>query len=312
MFSVLGHCFVVHIISSPQHLRISLRSSVFLLILFASLCHAGWNFTARKAGGNLIAVWIGLWVGCLFLFPSTIAVVLLCGYEPVGVTAVICTIATGLIHAVYFRLLAAGYARGEISLVYPIARGSGIALTAILAWFFLQERFTFSGVGGIALVSLGIISISASVRRNPGDFKAIVLALGVGATIVAYSLVDKIGVRYVNPVIYIWAMFLISAIVLTPMVVSPKAIRRNGDNFFNKAGDQMMHALIIGVGSAATYLMILYAFTLEPVGYVVAVREFSVVVGALAGFVFLKERFTVGKIVSIGLIVAGIVCIKLS
>ena len=224
-----------------------------------------------------------------------------------SVESISCILATGLIHSAYFRLVAAGYEHGEISLVYPIARGSGIAVTAILASLLFKENFSMLGSVGIVLISVGIIILGAAENRKAKDAKAIILALSIGSTIVAYSLTDKMGVRYTNPVIYIWFMFLIAAILLTPMVV-----KRHFRTLGQLARQYMSHAIIIGVGSIATYLIILYAFTMGRVGYIVAVREMAVVLGSLAGIIFLKERFTLAKAAAIPTIVIGILFIKLS
>jgi uncharacterized membrane protein len=281
--------------------------SLFFLILFSSFCHAGWNFVARRAAGNLMAIWLGLWIGGLTLFPGVVLTGMLKGFADIlKLTGILCTIATGLIHGIYFYLLAAGYRKGEISLVYPIARGSGIALTAILASVLLEERFSLLGSIGIGLVSAGIMSLSVSSRARQADTHTIITALGIGASIVAYSIVDKIGVYHVHPVPYIWAMFVLSAAVLTPAVLNGYT-----GNLLNEARRYAGSAAIIGVGSAGTYLMILFAFTMGPVGYIVAVREFSVVIGALGGIFFLHERFTVAKLFAVFVIFGGIVCIKL-
>jgi drug/metabolite transporter (DMT)-like permease len=281
--------------------------SVFLLVLFSAFCHATWNFAARKAAGNLMAIWLGLWIGCAAILPAALGIIIHDGVHTIAeLPGISCIIATGLIHSVYFRLLAAAYAEGEISLVYPIARGSGIAFTAILAGLLLQEQLTLLGALGIGLVCLGIISLSRDAHRRADEAKAIRLALGIGTSIVAYSLVDKIGVGYIHPVVYIWSMFLIAGVTLTPLLV-----RRYRVRFAKEARQNIGYALIIGVGSVGTYLMILFAFTMGPVNYIVAVREFAVVLGALAGVVFLKERLTPMKALAICVIVIGIIGIKL-
>lgn len=285
-----------------------MSSSVLLLVLFSSFCHAAWNFAARKAAGNMLAVWVGLWLGCGLISPIAIGVVVHEGLlETIRPQAIICMVATGLIHAVYFRLLAAAYEHGEISLVYPIARGSGIALTAILAAFLLNENFTLLGVIGIGLISVGIPSLCLAPQRTGRHTRAVILALVTGGSIVGYSLVDKIGVGYINPVVYIWSMFLIAAVILTPFV-----IWRYHGTLRQIAKQYIGYSVIIGVGSIGTYLIILFAFTMEPVGYVVAVRESAIIWGSLAGIVFLKERFTIVKIAVTCVIVIGIMCIKMS
>jgi len=255
-----------------------------------------------------MAVWLGLWLGCAVILPGAIGIIIYRGiHATVQLTGIFCIIATGLIHSVYFRLLAAGYEAGEISLVYPIARGSGIALTAILAGLLLKEQLAVLGSIGIGLVCLGIISLSTGTRKRADDTKAVRLALCIGASIVAYSLVDKVGVSYVNPVVYICSMFLIAGIALTPML-----LRRYRGALGREARENIGYALIIGIGSVGTYLMILFAFTRGPVNYIVAVREFAVVFGALAGIIFLKERFAITKALAICIIVIGIISIKLS
>jgi drug/metabolite transporter (DMT)-like permease len=280
---------------------------VFLLVLFSAFCHATWNFAARKAAGNLMAIWLGLWIGCAVILPVAIGVIIYRGiHATMQLTGLVCICATGLIHSVYFRLLAAAYEEGEISLVYPMARGSGIAFTAILAGVLLQEQFTLVGIIGIGLVCAGIIALSREARRRVDDEKATLLALCIGASIVVYSLVDKIGVGYIHPVVYIWSMFLIAGVTLTPFLA-----RRYRVGFAKEARQNIGYASIIGIGSVGTYLMILFAYTRGPVGYIVAVREFAVVLGALAGIIFLKERLTIAKATAIGVIVIGIIGIKL-
>lgn len=254
-----------------------------------------------------MAIWLGLWIGCAVILPEAIGVIIHRGIRATAeLPGISCIVATGLIHSVYFRLLAAGYEEGEISLVYPIARGSGIAFTAILAGLLLKEQLTLLGALGIGLVCLGIISLSRDAHRRVDDRKAILLALCIGASIVAYSLVDKIGVGYIHPVVYIWSMFLIAGIALTPLL-----IRRYRGVFGKEAQQNIGYALIIGIGSVGTYLMILFAFTKGSVGYIVAVREFAVVLGVLAGVIFLKERLTPMKALAICVIVIGIIGIKL-
>lgn len=282
-----------------------MTSSVFLLVILAAFSHAAWNFAARKAGGNLLAMWLGLWVGCAVVLPAAIVVVGKGLPETVQVEGVWCIIATGLIHSAYSRLLAAGYQHGDISLVYPISRGSGIGLTAILAGLFLNEAFTPLGSIGVALISVGIICLGAGARGKTGHAKTVTLALCIGASIVSYSLIDKIGVSYTHPVVYIWLMYLIAAAVLSPFVV-----RRYRGALRREARRVIGYSLIIGIGGAGTYLIILFAFRAGPVGYIVAIREFAVVLGALAGIIFLKEKLTITKIIAICAIVVGIIFVK--
>ncbi|MCP4754438.1 MAG: EamA family transporter [Proteobacteria bacterium] len=284
-----------------------MTSSIFLLVLTSAIFHSLWNFAARKVSGNLSVLWLGLWFGCLALLPGLVYSLVHTDFPPeTRIQATLFILATGLIHAVYFFLLGAAYRHGEISIVYPIARGSGVAFTALIAWWLLNESYTFPGVAGIGLVCLGTISLSAHANRDSKNGRSVVLALCVGISIVAYSIVDKIGVRFVPPIVYIWWLFFLSALFLTPIIYLRHrfTVARDAKRYFG-------YSLIIGIGSIATYLMILFAFTRGPVGYIVAVREFAVVFGTLLGITVLKEQASAAKLIAIGLIVVGTICIRI-
>lgn len=246
-------------------------------------------------------------IGGLSLLPITFVVAVKLGLsqaiQPSGIPFII---ATGLIHAVYFILLGISYKHGEISMVYPIARGTGVGLTAVCARLVYGEKISMLGTAGIALISLSILSLGFSSTKSASKTKPLAASLCLGITISGYSLVDKMGVNYVHPVIYIWFLFLITAIVLTPFI-----IWQYHDVIIPTAKTYFKFSLIIGIGSILTYLMILIAFTLGPLSYIVAVREFAVVFGALAGLIFLKETFSIIKILAIIGITIGMVCIKI-
>ena len=287
-----------------------MSTELFVFVLLSAVLHASWNFVARRNAGNLTVFWWSLWISCLVLLPVVALVASAQGIE--GFLAMLeegwfYILITGIIHTFYFLLLGRAYETGEISLVYPIARGSGIGLTGFLGWLLLGESLTTVGVAGIGLICVGILSMGASVLRNAkGARRGFVSALGVGATIVSYSLVDKVGVSIVHPVVYIFGMFLLSAAFATPVV----AVRDRGRLWRKLAETWPSRSTLIGVGSTAAYLMILYAMTVGQVGYIVALREFAVVLGAILGFVFLKERITPLKVGAVLMIVAGLFFIK--
>ena len=284
-----------------------MNADVWGLVLTAAIGHALWNFAARKAAGDAAIIWLSVVVGVLVAIPF-------CAYTwwqsappplPLSWSGGLCLVATGIIHGLYFALLAEAYEHGEISLVYPVARGSGVGLTALAAWLALGEDISLLGASGIALVLAGIFCLGASAFKH--QTHGLQLALGVGLTIVCYSLVDKIGVGYVQPLYYITGMWLIGSLVRAPWVV-----RRYGAGLLTIARVHWPVITLIGVASLGTYLLILYAYTQGPVGYIVAVRESSVVIGALLGWIFLKERLTLLKVTGLLAIVGGLVLIKAS
>ena len=282
-----------------------MSTEVWGLVLTAAVGHALWNFAARKVAGDAAVMWLSVVVGAL-------VAVLLCAYtwwqgapQTLSWRGGLCLLATGIIHGLYFALLAAAYEHGEISLVYPVARGSGVGLTALVAWLVLDEDISPLGASGIALVLAGIFCLGAPALKH--QTRGLQLALGVGLTIVCYSLVDKIGVGYVQPLYYIAGMWLIGTLVRAPW-----AVRRYRAGLLTAVRVHWPTIALIGVASLGTYLLILYAYTQGPVGYIVAVRESSVVLGALLGWCFLRERLTLLKATGILAIVAGLVLIKAS
>lgn len=284
-----------------------MTTGIFLLVLTAAICHAMWNFAARTIMGNLVVIWSALLAGCLLLLPGVIGYAIHQGNDVlIPAPAVQYIIATGVIHAVYFALLSRAYEQGEISVVYPIARGSGIGLTALFAWFLLRENISPFGLAGVCLVTAGIVSMGITTRGSRDAERGYRLAVCVGISIAAYSLVDKIGVSKVSPIVYIWLMFFIAALALCPLLV-----RRYRGSITTIAKSNTGNILIIGGGSIGTYLMILFALQIAPVSYIVAAREFAVVIGALLGIVFLKERITVLKGVATVFIVMGLVLLKI-
>ena len=281
-----------------------MSTDVFVLVLLAAFGHAGWNFATRWVSGNFQVVWLSTWAGTAVLTPFVIAISLRTENWPaISPLAVACVVATGLIHALYFILLARAYRREEISVVYPLARGSGIGTTALMAWLLLSEEISFAGLAGIGLVFAGILvmGVPAYSRRGGG----IRLALCVGLTIPAYSIVDKVGVSLVHPTVYIWLIYVQCGLFLWPF-----ARRWHGGEILQTGRRYWVYAVIIGVGCSVTYMAILFAYQLAPVSYVIALREVAVVIGAVLGILVLKERLDLWKALGIGAITAGIVFIK--
>ena len=278
---------------------------VFLLVLFSAIAHSLWNFFARVVKGNIAVLWLALLIASAACFPFT----LLRGWSVESLAkAYPYMIATGIINAFYFRLLAWCYEHGEFSIVYPIARGTGVAGATLLAHFLTGEHISAPGAVGIAVVCTGTVLAGFSGFRL-GRLRASggLMALSVGAIISIYSVVDKAGVRFIDPVNFVFAKFFLAAVFLMPYV-----FLRHRRGLEEAIKSLKRYSLLIGIGSIATYLVILFAFQLEKLSYVVAVREFAVVIGAVLGITLLKEDLTFKKILGISAITAGMILIKLA
>ncbi len=277
---------------------------VFILVLFAAFTHASWNFFSKKASGNLKVIISGLWVSNLFLLPFSVFIILREGFNS---DALFYMIVTSFAHILYYWSLLKGYRAGDISTVYPVARGCGVAGTSVCAFFCLGEDINLTGWTGIFLIIGGVFLISFSRRIGKEDLKTLTYALLVGFSIIIYSVNDKVGVSFANPVVYINLKDLLAVAVMSLFLFRPGT-----GGIRETLKSNLKYSLIIGFGALGTYLMILYAFTLERAGYVSAVREFSLVIGSVFGFIFLKEKVSIKKIAGIVLVVSGLVFIKLA
>ena len=281
-----------------------MSSGVWALVLASAVCHAGWNFYARRVSGHIGLLWLAEATALLVLLPLAGWVLWDGGAMVWSWLGVGCVVATGLLHALYIYLLGRAYARSEISVVYPVARGTGVGLTGVGAWILLGEAVSWWGGLGIGLVLAGIALLGGKAWRG-GRVEGLGMALGVGGVIACYSLVDKVGVGLVHPVVYIGGMYVVTVAAMAPFVA-----RRFGGQLRALGKAHVDALLVIGLGSAGTYLMILFAFQLGPVGYIVAGRESAVVIGALLGVVLLKEPVSAAKGVAIAAIVLGLFCLK--
>ncbi len=282
------------------------------IVVVAAFFHASWNYLAKKSKKKMAFIWWFLLIAAIGYLPMFLYFWPRHTVSPAGWA---CIVATGILHAMYFWFMGGAYERGDLSLVYPLARGSGPLFVPVLAITFLQERLSLAGIVGISLVIVGVYFIhlkSFSVVSFIEPFRALrgsasVWALCTGGTIAGYSLVDKVGVGLVYPPIYIYLMFVISLLLLTPYALAKERAALKLEWLANKGP-----VLIDGFLVLFTYLMILFAFRLSKVSYVVAAREVSIVFSAFLGIIWLKEKHASQKIAGAVLIAAGVVFIGLS
>jgi len=276
--------------------------TLLALILFAAILHATWNFFAKRSGGGLTVLWIGALIATLATLPVAIATQ---WGKPIPRDGLIIGVVSGFVHCAYWWALARMYRHGAISLTYPIARGSGVAGTAIGAIAWLHEPLSFIGAIGIGAVVAGVFALGFQRRVEPVRTRTVALALLTGLTITGYSLLDDRGVETMSPPTYLAIETGVGALALA--VVGWRRLRRS---FAPAYAKHWKTAWIIGVGSPLTYLVILFAYASGPVGYITAVREFSVAIAALLGVWFLNERMTPARWAGIALVVTGMVLIK--
>jgi drug/metabolite transporter (DMT)-like permease len=267
------------------------------LVLAAAFAHAGWNFLAKGAAGGAGFVWLSMVVATVVYLP-VMGVALAVDRGQLGWTALGLMVGSGLLHALYFTLLQRGYAVGDLSIVYPLARGTGPLLSGAAAIVFLGERPSALALAGGLIIIAAVFSL---VGRR-GSREAVVFAVLTGVAIASYTLWDKhaVGPSELSPIIYNVGTNLTVALVLTPVVLRHGVPR----------GD-LRRAAGVGVLSPLAYVLILYALARAPVSVVAPARETSILIGVLLGTTVLAEGERRRRLLCAGAILVGVTALAL-
>lgn len=276
---------------------------VFILVIMAAFTHAGWNFCSKKIKGNLTVYWLGSMSINIVLFPVTAVLIFREGINPEGFIPIFISC---FFHAFYYLTLFDSYKFGDISTAYPISRGTGVGAAAFVSIVFLHEQVSGYGLAGILTIVSGILIMGFSSGFSKKNLECYIYAILTGLAVAGYSLADSRSSYYNHPIVVLNLMSTISLLMVTPF-----AFRKGFRAAIAENLEHLKYGPIIGLGSLGTYLIILFAFSLsDQASYIVALREFSVVIASVLGFVFLKEKISFYKISGILLITAGLFLIK--
>ena len=284
-----------------------------VLVLLSAIAHSCWNLLLKQSDNKEVFVWGILAGGSVMLAPLG---AVLFYYYPIAPPGYWLVIISAVLQLLYLVFLGRGYAQGDLSLVYPIARGIGPMLVPILAVLTLGERIAMPAIAGIAAIVVGIYVVSWWGRfgeiwsRPLGLLKdsGIRYAILTGLTVTGYTLVDKRGVEYVQPFLYMYLITLGATIGLTPYVLCRQGLTSIRQEWHKNARPILASGLLVFLA----YGLVLTAFSLSQVGYVAPAREVGIVIGVLMGVFVLRERFGVGRLLGSGFIVSGLVLIALS
>jgi len=283
------------------------------LVLLSAFAHASWNLLLKRSADPEVFAWCLLASATVLLAPLGLALILL---NAVGFPGLWFALATILLHVLYFILLGRAYAHGDLSLVYPVARGMGPTLVPVLAVIFLGETIKPLAVAGIAAIIAGIYTISwwgnfHQVLRSPLLFlrsAGMRYALLTGLVIATYSIVDKEGVAHIQPVLYMYFLTIGTAVMLAPYILIQKGTAAVREEWRANA----VPIIVAGLLTFAAYGLVLTAFSLSRVSYVAPAREVDIVIGVLMGVYLLKEPFGGGRLLGSSFIVVGVALIALS
>ena len=280
-----------------------METHVFLAVLAAAALHAGWNALLKLRLEPLMAI-------TLISIAAGLVAVPVLPFVPLPHAAAWPYILASLaLHMIYYLALGEAYRTGELSRVYPIARGSAPLITAIGATVLVGERLGTVGALGIVILATGILLLS--FRRGEAisrvDLRPVGFALLTAFSIAAYTLVDGIGARLAGSATpYAAWLFALDGIMMLafglwkwPATLAPE---------FRKNAVMMLAG---GAMSMVAYAIAIWAMTQAPIALVGALRETSVLFAALIGVVFLREPLLASRIVAAALVVLGIIIVRL-
>lgn len=289
--------------------------TAFLLIVLAGLIHAGWNIVAKKAGGDarfafFTAVWmmlvwapLGGWLGH--------AEVPLWGATEWAFVA-----ASGVLHVVYYVVLLRGYRKADLTVVYPLARGTGPLLSSLVAIVFLGERISALGGVGIVGVVAGVFLIAGgpALLRAAHDpvarqrvHKGMFYGALTGLFIAAYTVVDGYAVKVLlmSPILVDYMGNFFRLALLAPSALHDRAAT------VRLWRAQWRHALLVATVSPVAYVLVLYAMREAPISHVAPAREVSMLFAALLGGHLLGEGDRLARLLGAACIAGGVIALAL-
>ena len=286
---------------------------VFVLVAGAAVLHVTWNVLLKTAGDPLRAAAVGMVTAAALICPIALAAWLIGGRPAIGPETLALSVASGLLEALYFGFLASAYRRGDLSLVYPLARGSAPLLSVAIGVVLLNERLGPIGYLGVAALLTGILTLqrpwqylTAAGRASGG---AAGFALLTGITIASYSAVDRVGVRGTTPLLYAGLIWASCSVFLSTYAVVYRRRQPDPEPGTEIAPFSSRRAGVGGLITLGAYLLILVAFTVAPLTAVAPLRESAIVLASGWGAFRLREAADRGdalrRIGSAGLVLLG-------
>lgn len=282
-----------------------MAATAFVLVILAALLHASWNILAKKASGGALFVMLGALVVSVIYAPIFAIYVYL--YPPnLGWKELALLTVTAAIHLAYSLILQRGYQKHDLTVVYPVARGTGPLLSSVFAIIVLGEHVTLYSALGIACIVIGIFVLAGGHRmlrsRTADQMSGVAYGAMTGLMIAAYTLVDGYGVKHllIAPLVLDYVSNLIRALFLAPM-----AWRRR-DELAVEWHRNGRYAIIIGIISPLAYILVLYAMQTAPISSVAPMRELSMVFAAFLGARLLGEGHRGERIFGAALMALGV------
>ena len=294
----------------------AMPSLALALVLAAGLLHATWNLVAKRAGGDLRFAALSS-VFMVLLWSPVVAPAALRAVPGWGTAEWACVLGSAAIHVPYYALLLRGYRVADLTVVYPLARGSGPLVTASVAMLAMGEPATPGTLAGIGCIALGV-SLIAGLWRALGVFgraasardpeararlhQGLLYGLGTGLTIAGYSLVDAYAIKTLGmpPLLVNAGADFGRTLLFTPLLLGDRSATRT------LARAHWRAALVVAVLGPLAYVLVLTALQMAPLSHVAPAREVSMLFAALLGGRLLGEGHRGERLAGAGLMVAGV------
>jgi drug/metabolite transporter (DMT)-like permease len=277
-----------------------------VLVLSSAVLHATWNLFAKRVSGGAGFIWLICVINLVVYLPLAVAVVVI-ERPTFGLREFAWVTGSSVFHVLYFIMLSRGYRVGDLSVVYPLARGTGPMLSTAAAIVLLGERPTPLALAGALLIGVGVIILTGDPRkfRQAGTGKGVIYALLTGMVIAGYTLWDKQGVSalMIPVLLYDWMSNLMRAVLLTPYAL------KHWDEIRRHWTVHRKEAIGVATLSPLAYIMVLTALTFSPVSYIAPAREISILIGAALGARLLAEGDSLRRLSAAGVMVAGVVAL---
>jgi drug/metabolite transporter (DMT)-like permease len=274
---------------------------VLLAVLAAAFLHALWN-ALIKVGSDKVAAMVGLSV---MEVPIGLAVGLSRPWPPAEVWPYV--LAAGCAHFGYKFFLSSAYQRGDLSRVYPLARGAAPLIVAVVSWLALSDLMTTGEAVGVAVLGLGIILMARGVFAGGEERRLVPLALGSAAATATYTLIDGLGARVSgDAVAYVAWVFVADGLFFTLGMLAWR-----GPQVLPPVGRVWGVTAIAAAASYGAYAVSVWAMTVAPIALVAALRETSILFAVLIGWLVFGERMDRSKAVAALMIVAGVMATRI-
>ncbi|MVO16808.1 EamA family transporter [Parasedimentitalea huanghaiensis] len=278
-----------------------MSATIFLAVMFAAFLHAGWNALVKTGGDKFQAMFIlSTSQGVIGLLMALVLPM------PQG-QVWLWLLASGLVHSLYKFFLTSAYEHGDLSRVYPIARGLAPMLVALAGVFFLSDQLSVLEYVGIAALGCGIIAMARGVFSNGESQHMLRFAFASALMTACYSLIDGLGARAAgDATVFVAWMFLIDGVIFGSW-----ALWLRGQSVLSARRRVWLRGCMAGGASLGAYWIAVWAMTQAPIALVTALRETSILFAVLIGVVVFREKFDRAKAAATVLIVGGVVLTRI-